>query len=186
MSWKDQDPVPCQHQDLDELEGSGSLSAGGVIMDRPLWPLASMLRHLLPNLLWDFLTLILITLLALLVRHLSALWNLNIFAVFVWNLFALFSSFVIHVAFFGVGCCALLLALRCTHLFISSVAVWFLVPLAVFLKLVIDQHVLICRAVLALLCKLLDRFEEWNRVASLGWDISASLLWDCQALWNLF
>ena len=32
---------------------------------------------------------------------------------------------------------------------------------------------------------ILDWFEEWNRVASLGWGVSASLLWDCQALWNL-
>ena len=79
------------------------------------------------------------------------------------------------VAFFSVGGCTLLLALRCAHLhfnryqwmtiiiivhyynvnkchlFVSSVTVWFLVPLAVFLKLVIDQHVLVCRAVLTLL-----------------------------------
>merc|ERR1712055_368591 len=99
-------------------------------MDCPLRPLASVLCHLLPNLFGDFFAFVLITLLALLVRHLSALWNLDIFALLVWNLFALFSSCVIHVAFFSVGCCALLLALRCAHLFVSSVTVWFLVPFA--------------------------------------------------------
>ena len=31
----------------------------------------------------------------------------------------------------------------------------------------------------------LDRFEEWDRVTILGWDVPASLLRDCQALWNL-
>merc|ERR1719234_360123 len=160
--------------------------AGGVIMDRPLRPLATMLRHLLTNLLWGFLTLVLITLLTLLVRHLPAFWNLDIFALLVWNLCALFPTCIVHMAFFSVGGCTLLLALRCAHLFISSVTLWFLMSLAVFLKLVINQHVLICSAVLTLLSKFLDRFEEWDRVAGLGRDVSASLLWDCQALWNLY
>ena len=40
------------------------------------------------------------------------------------------------------------------HLFISSVTFWFLDPLAVLLKLVVDQDVLIGGAVLALLGKL--------------------------------
>ena len=31
----------------------------------------------------------------------------------------------------------------------------------------------------------LDRFEEWDRVTILGWDVPASLLRDCQALWHL-
>ena len=31
----------------------------------------------------------------------------------------------------------------------------------------------------------LDRFEEWDRVTILGWDVPASLLRDCQALWYL-
>merc|ERR550517_1749728 len=124
--------------------------AGGVVMDRSLWPLTTMLRHLLTNLLWGFLTLVLITLLTLLVWHLSTLWNLDIFALLVWNLFALFSTCIVHVAFFSIGGCTLLLALRCANLFISSVTLWFLMPLAVFLKLVIDQHILICSAVLTL------------------------------------
>ena len=32
---------------------------------------------------------------------------------------------------------------------------------------------------------ILDRFDEWDRVANWGWNVSAGLLWDCQAFWNL-
>merc|ERR1712087_254982 len=124
--------------------------AGGVVMDRHLRPLTTMLGHLLTNLLWGFLTLVLITLLTLLIRHLAALWNLDIFALLMWNLFALLSTCIVHVAFFSIGGCTLLLALRCANLFISSVTLWFFMPLTVFLKLVIDQHILICSAVLTL------------------------------------
>ena len=72
-------------------------------------------------------------------------------------------------AFFSVGGGALLLALRCAHLgrhhhqdcqdsnchlFVCSVTLWFLMPVAVFLKLVINHQILVCRAVLAFLGKL--------------------------------
>ena len=67
-------------------------SARGVIVNRPLRPLTSVLRHLFPdlcificnwwplrfpNLFWRFFTLILVTLLALLIGNLSTLWNLR-------------------------------------------------------------------------------------------------------------
>merc|ERR1719242_1116160 len=144
-----------------------------------------MLCHFLANLFRRFLTLVLVTLLTLLVRNISTLGNLDIFALLVRHLFALFASFIIHMAFFSVGGGALLLALRCAHLFVSSVTLWFLMPVTVFLKLVINHQILVCSAVLALLGKLLDRFDEWDRVANWGWNVSAGLLWDCQAFWNL-
>ena len=57
--------------------GAAHCSAPGVIRERPLRPGAPVLGHLLSNLLWSFLALVLITFLTLLIRSLLTPRNLR-------------------------------------------------------------------------------------------------------------
>lgn len=144
-----------------------------------------MLGYLLPHLLRSLLTLVLEAILTFLVRDLFTLRYLDMYTLLVWNLLTLLPVLVVSVTLLGVGYFTFLLGLRDTHLLVFCVTVGRRQSLAMLLKLVVDQDILIGDAYGAFLDFLPGRDEDTDRLADSVRDVSAGLLRDRDTMGNL-
>lgn len=161
-------------------------SAPHIILDLPYFrPLTPVFGHLLPNLLWCLLALVLKAILTFLIWYLSTPWHLYRHAVFVRYLLTLFPILVVHMTFLSVGGFTFLLGLRVTNLLVLCVAVRGGKSLTVLLILVVYQDIVIAHTDGTFLYFPRGWYEYIDRFTHTVRDVSACLLWDSDTLGDL-